>query len=304
VTDAQPADPDGSADAGREPSSLPPLPSLSDSDVSAVAPAEQAEALGGLPELPPLPQIGDVRRRPPPGGARRQWQFSTVVEIRPETGRMKTFRLRCDPPMLHVPGQHVVVRLTAPDRYQASRSYSIASAPGDGSEIELMVERLDDGEVSMYLHDGLQVGDQLEIRGAFGGWFVWNGGSPALLVGGGSGVVPLMAMLRHARSLAARNAPDAVPMVRLLESVRAPDELPFADEYGQESTILYTRSAPPGWSRPAGRITAADLEPLLIPGATAYVCGSAGFAEAASQLLVDIGHPVHDIRVERYGPTS
>jgi ferredoxin-NADP reductase len=215
---------------------------------------------------------------------------------------MKTFRLASDPPLLHVPGQHVVVRLTAPDGYQASRSYSIASAPGDGSEIELMVERLDDGEVSMYLHDGLRIGDELEIRGAFGGWFVWNGSTPALLVGGGSGVVPLMAMLRHARALKARTG--SAPEVRLVESVRAPEELPFADEYGPESTIVYTRSAPADWPRPPGRIDAATLEPLLIPGATAYVCGSAAFAEAASQLLVDLGHPVHDVRVERYGPTA
>jgi ferredoxin-NADP reductase len=258
----------------------------------------------GPPDLPALPQIGDVRRRPPPGGARRQWQFSKVVEIRRETDRMKTFRLRCDPPMLHVPGQHVVVRLTAPDGYQASRSYSIASAPGDGTEIELMVERLDDGEVSMYMHDGLQVGDDLEVRGAFGGWFVWNGGGPALLVGGGSGVVPLMSMLRHARDRAAREATGTVPEVRLVVSVRAPEELPFADEYGPESTILYSRAAPPDWPRPVGRISAADLAPALIPGSTAYVCGSAAFAEAASQLLVDLGHPVRDVRVERYGPTA
>jgi ferredoxin-NADP reductase len=257
-----------------------------------------------LADLPPLPQIGEVRRRPPPGGARRRWQFTRVVEVRRETSRMKTFRLRCDPPLPHVPGQHVVVRLTASDGYEASRSYSIASAPGDGSEIELLVERLDDGEVSMYLHDGLQVGDELEIRGAFGGWFVWNGSSPALLVGGGSGVAPLMSMLRQARNLAAGNGGSAAPKVRLVESVRAPDELPFAGEYGPESTILYTRAVPPGWPRPAGRISAADLEPALIPGATAYVCGSAGFADAASQLLVDLGQPVHDIRVERYGPTS
>jgi ferredoxin-NADP reductase len=309
VTDAQPgqpAQPDevpGSG-PGRVRPPLPPLPSLPEVDVPAAAPAEQAEALGGLSRLPPLPEIGDVRRRPPPGGARRQWQQSKVVEIRRETDRMKTFRLHCDPPMPHVPGQHVVVRLTAPDGYQASRSYSIASAPMGGSEIELMVERLEDGEVSMYLHDGLRVGDDLEIRGAFGGWFVWNGGTPALLVGGGSGVVPLMSMLRHSRNLAARNGADAVPEVRLVESVRSPEELPFADEYGQESTILYTRSTPTRWPRPAGRISAADFQPLLIPGATAYVCGSAGFAEAASQLLVDLGHPVHDVRVERYGPTS
>jgi ferredoxin-NADP reductase len=266
--------------------------------------ADDPDPLIGIPALPPLPQMGEVRRRPPPGGARRQWQLTTVVSIRRETDRMKTFRLRCDPPMLHVPGQHVVVRLTAPDGYEASRSYSIANAPEDGSEIELMVERLEDGEVSMYLHDGLAVGDTLEVRGAFGGWFVWNGSGPALLVGGGSGVVPLMSMLRHARNLAARNDAPSVPEVRLVESVRAPEELPFADEYGPESTILYTRAAPRGWPRPVGRITAADLRPVLIPGATAYVCGSAAFADAASQLLVDLGHPVHDIRVERYGPTS
>jgi ferredoxin-NADP reductase len=248
--------------------------------------------------------MGAVSRRPPPGGARREWQFATVLQIRVEAARMKTFRLRCSPPMLHVAGQHVVVRLTAPDGYVASRSYSIASAPGDGSEIELMVERLDDGEVSTYLHDQLAVGDPLEIRGAFGGWFVWNGSTQALLVGGGSGVVPLMAMLRYARKLASQAGRSQVPTVRLVESVRAPDDLPFGSEYGDESTIVYTRSAPPQWPRPVGRLDAATLEPLLIPGATAYVCGSAGFAEHASQLLVNIGQPVNAIRVERYGPTS
>jgi ferredoxin-NADP reductase len=217
---------------------------------------------------------------------------------------MKTFRLRCRTPMLHVAGQHVVVRLTAPDGYTASRSYSIASAPGDGSELEIMVERLDDGEVSTYLHDQLVVGDELEIRGAFGGWFVWNGREPAFLVGGGSGVVPLMAMLRHARALAAQPDRSPVPDVRLVVSVRSPEELPFRDEYGAESTIVYTRSAPPGWPRPPGRLDAATLEPLLMTGATAYVCGSAGFAEHASQLLVDVGQPRDAVRVERYGPTS
>jgi ferredoxin-NADP reductase len=196
------------------------------------------------------------------------------------------------------------VRLTAPDGYTAARSYSIASAPGDGSEIEIMVERLDDGEVSMYLHDQLAVGDPLEIRGPFGGWFVWNGGTPLLLVGGGSGVVPLMSMLRHARNLAAQPGRGSVPQVRLVESVRGPDELPFRSEYGDETTIVYTRSAPPGWPRAVGRLDAATLEPLLIPGATAYVCGSAGFAEHASQLLVAVGQPVDAIRVERYGPTA
>lgn len=256
------------------------------------------------PALPPLPQIGEVSRRPPPGGARREWQLAEIEDIRVETHRMRTFRLRLPRPMPHVAGQHVVVRLTAPDGYTASRSYSIASAPGDGHVVELMVERLDEGEVSTYLHDGLRVGDTLELRGAFGGWFAWNGRTPALLVGGGSGVVPLMSMLRHARALATRREPAQAPQIRLVESVRAPEELPFAEEYGDESTIVYTRSAPPGWTGRVGRLDAETLAPLLIPGATAYVCGSAGFAEHASQLLVEVGQPVGDIRVERYGPTS
>lgn len=253
-----------------------------------------------LASLPPLPEIGSVSRRPPPTGARREWQFAQVTEIRVENPRMKSFRIKCSPPMPHTPGQHVVVRLTAPDGYQASRSYSIASAPTDGSEIELMVERLEDGEVSMFLHDGVEVGDEIEIRGSFGGWFVWNGATPALLVGGGSGVVPLMAMLRHRRNLAERG--DA-PAMHLVVSVRAPDDLPFAEEYGAESTVVYTRSAPPGWTDPIGRLDAETLRPLLIEGATAYVCGSSGFVEHASALLIELGQPVGSIRLERYGPT-
>ena len=248
--------------------------------------------------MPPLPEIGPVSRNAPPGGARQEWQTSTVLEIRPETERMSTFRLRLPAGRPHVPGQHMVVRLTAPDGYTASRSYSIASAPGDGSEVELMVEKLDDGEVSGYLHDELRAGDSLEVRGPFGGWFVWNGREPALLVGGGSGVVPLMSMLRHHRA-----AKLAVP-VRLVISVRTPEDLPFADDYGEETTLVYTRVTPEGWPRPAGRIDAETLRAHLIPGATAYVCGSAGFAEHTSQLLVDLGVPTGSVRVERYGPTS
>jgi ferredoxin-NADP reductase len=163
-----------------------------------------------------------------------------------------------------------------------------------------MVERLDDGEVSMFLHDGVEVGDEIEIRGAFGGWFVWNGSTPALLIGGGSGVVPLMAMLRHHRNLAARGD---VPPMHLLESVRTPEDLPFADEYGPESTVVYTRSAPPGWPGRVGRLDAETLRPLLIDGATAYICGSSGFVEHASGLLIELGQPVDSIRLERYGPT-
>lgn len=245
--------------------------------------------------LPPLPQIlGPLQRRPPAGGARREWVTATVVGLRDETARMRTFVLRLPTPLLHVPGQHLTVRLTAPDGYAAQRSYSIASAPG--GELELMVERLEDGEVSAYLHHELRVGDPLEVRGPFGGWFVWNGRSPVLLVGGGSGVVPLMSMLRHHRATG-----SSVPL-RLVVSVRSPDALPFAGEYGAETTVVYSRHAAGG--RPPGRLSAADLRPLLVPDATSYVCGSSGFAEHASQLLVDLGVPTGSIRVERYGATA
>jgi ferredoxin-NADP reductase len=268
------------------------------SDTQVTEPLPDLPALPPLPPLPPLPEIGAVGRRPPTGGARQEWQRATVLEVRPETSRMSAFRLGLPNGRPHVPGQHVVLRLTADDGYSAQRSYSIASAPTDGSEIELLVERLDDGEVSGFLHEEVRVGDTVEVRGPFGGWFVWNGREPALLVGGGSGVVPLVAMLRYHR------AAELSVQLRLVVSVRTPDDLPYSSLYGAETTVAYTRRTPPGWPRPAGRIDAATLEPLLIPGATAYVCGSASFAEAASQLLVELGMPAASVRVERYGPTS
>jgi ferredoxin-NADP reductase len=226
------------------------------------------------------------------------WRVATVVGIRPETPTAKTFRLRLAEPSPHVPGQHYVVRLTAPDGYTASRSYSVASAPDGSPELELTVERLRDGEVSTFLHDVVEPGDELEVRGPIGGWFVWPGADPAVLVGGGSGVVPLMAMLRHARRI---GRPD---LVRLVVSVRGPDDLYYADELpGPESTVVYSRRAPADSPRPPGRLTAADVAPALLDGATAYVCGSAGFADFASDLLVDAGVATDHIRVERFGPT-
>ena len=254
-----------------------------------------------MTDLPPLPTLGQVSRQPPPGGARKEWVTATVVGIRDQTPRMRSYRLRLPGPFGNVPGQYLTLRLTAPDGYTATRSYSIASRPGIGTpeqpEVELMIERLADGEVSAYLHDELQVGDLLEVRGPFGGWFVWPGKQPAMLLGGGSGVVPLMAMLRHQRA-----ATPTVP-VRLLVSVRSRDDLPFADEYGDESTVVYTRRAPEGSLRPAGRLTADDVRAVLLPDAVAYVCGSASFADHAAQLLLDVGVPAHSIRMERYGPS-
>jgi ferredoxin-NADP reductase len=196
----------------------------------------------------------------------------------------------------HLPGQHYVFRLTAPDGYSASRSYSVASAPADPL-LEFYVERLDDGEVSGYLADVVEPGDELELRGPIGGWFVWEGDSPALGVAGGTGVVPLVAMLRHARDLGRQD------LLRLLVSGRTLEQVPYRDELAGHRLLL-TRAAYQG--RSAGRITAEDLRPLLGDGAppTAYVCGSAGFAETTSQLLVDLGVPATDVRVERFGPSG
>jgi ferredoxin-NADP reductase len=224
------------------------------------------------------------------------WQAATIVAIRDETARAKTFRLRPEAPVPHLAGQHYVVRLTAPDGYTASRSYSVASAPEDSGEIELTVERLEDGEVSTFLHDVAEVGDELEVRGPIGGWFVWDGTAPALLVGGGSGVVPLMAMLRLARRRG-RDHP-----LHLVVSVRSREDLLYAGELpGPDVTVVYTRRAPAGASRPPGRLALADL-PAAAP--LAYVCGSSGFADAATALLIQSGVPAGAIRVERFGPTA
>jgi ferredoxin-NADP reductase len=231
-------------------------------------------------------------------GIETGWRPVTVVAIRTETPTAKTFRLRLAEPSPHLAGQHYVVRLTAPDGYTASRSYSVASPPDGSPEFELTVERLENGEVSTFLHDVVEAGDELEVRGPIGGWFVWPGDGPAVLFGGGSGVVPLMAMLRQARQTGRSD------LVRLLVSVRSPDTLYYADELpGPESTVVYTRQAPDGSSRPPGRVTAEDLASALMPDATAYVCGSARFADFASDLLLDAGVPAERVRVERFGPT-
>jgi ferredoxin-NADP reductase len=227
------------------------------------------------------------------------WQPAEVVDIRPETARAKTFRLALPAPSPHRAGQHYVLRLTAPDGYTASRSYSVASAPDDTNEIELTIERLEGGEVSTFVHDEVAVGDELEVRGPIGGWFVWNADSPAVLVGGGSGVVPLMAMLRLARRT------GRADLVRLVVSVRTHDDLYYANEIdGPETNVVYTRVAPPTSARPAGRLTRADLPAEIVADARAFVCGSSGFADAATDALMDAGVATERIRVERFGPTG
>jgi ferredoxin-NADP reductase len=237
-----------------------------------------------------------------PGGTTHRrtlrWQAAKVLSVRDETPRARTFRLALPEPRPHLAGQYYVVRLTAPDGYTASRDYSVASAPDDSGEIELTVERLDDGEVSEFLHEVVVPGDELEVRGPIG-YFGWDASGPALLVAGGSGVVPLMAMLRHARRI---GRPD---LVRLVVSARSPQDLYYADELpGPETTVIYTRQAPPDAGRAAGRLAVADVAPLVRGGETAYVCGSPGFADAATNVLVEAGVPVESIRVERFGPSG
>jgi ferredoxin-NADP reductase len=247
----------------------------------------------------------------PPGPPIR-WQTARVLAVLDEARRVKTFRLALPHRTRHMAGQYFVLRLTAPDGYTASRAYSLSSPPEgpDGSDvIDLTVELLDDGEVSSYLHEVVQPGDELEVRGPIGAFFAWDGTTPALLVAGGSGIVPLMAMLRLARRGAARSAltrrgqhPDPV---RLVVSVRTPADLYFADELpGPEVTVAYTRAAPPGYPRPVGRIVAADLTPLLRGGETVFVCGSAGFADTVTDLLLAAGVPTSAIRTERFGPSG
>jgi ferredoxin-NADP reductase len=227
------------------------------------------------------------------------WQTATVKEIRSETQTAKTFHLALAKPARLLAGQYYVVRLTAPDGYTASRSYSVASAPNDTGEIELTVERLEGGEVSEFLHDEVIVGDELEVRGPIGLWFVWEAKTPAVLVGGGSGIVPLMAMLRLARQSGQSD------LLRMAISVRTPDDLYYVHELpGPETTVVYTRTAPPSSTRRPGRLSEQDLAPLVLPDATAFVCGSPGFADFASGLLLELGQPVDRIRVERFGPTS
>jgi ferredoxin-NADP reductase len=240
-------------------------------------------------------RVTEGRAVPPPG----KWQSATVVQIRRETAKAKTFRMELAEASDYLAGQHYVLRLTAPDGYTASRSYSVASAPDGSNEIELTVEHLPEGEVSSFLHDEVIVGDELEVRGPIGGWFVWRGNGPALLLGGGSGVVPLMAMLRLADRI---GRPD---LARLIVSTRSPEDLYYAAELTRlQAKVLYTRRTPAGWLRPAGRLTTADLPTPIGAETTVFVCGSSGFSDTTTELLLSAGVANENIRVERFGPTQ
>jgi ferredoxin-NADP reductase len=239
-----------------------------------------------------------------------------VADVISETPRARTLVLDVPGWPGHRAGQHVDVRLTAEDGYQAQRSYSIASAPED-ARITLTVERLDDGEVSPYLTDELRAGDRLELRGPIGGHFVWDVGTggPLLLVGGGSGIVPLRAMLRH-RAAAAEDA-DArhhIP-ARLLYSSRRWDEVIYRDELERlveddptlEVTLTLTREPPQGWTGFRRRIDRMMLAEVAWPPAErphVFVCGPTSLVEAVAAALVELGHDPARVKTERFGPTG
>jgi ferredoxin-NADP reductase len=250
-----------------------------------------------------------MERRTLPG--RLTWQVGEVVATQVETARAKSITLAVPSWTGHRPGQHVDVRLTADDGYQVERSYSIASAPEEDQRVTLTVERLDDGEVSPYLASELRIGDKLELRGPIGGYFVWEAqlGGPLLLVAGGSGIVPLMAMLRH------RAAVGSTVPTRLLYSSRSFEEVIYRDELDRlvkNTTMLevvqtLTREQPPAWTGYHRRIDSQmlrevawspDQHPLI------FICGPTPFVETAAASLVALGHEAARIKTERFGPTG
>jgi ferredoxin-NADP reductase len=241
---------------------------------------------------------------------RLTWLLAEVVEIVTETGRVKSLILSVPGWPEHLPGQHVDVRLTAEDGYQAQRSYSVAT-PADGERIVLTVERLEDGEVSPFLTDELRPGDRFELRGPIGGYFVWDGsdGGPLHLVAGGSGIVPLAAMLRH------RDGLGSAGPAALLYSARTEGDLIYREELdrlaGEDGDLrvayTLTREHPPGWAGYDRRIDPEMLAEVLgspDPAATAFVCGPTSFVEVAADALVGLGYEPGRVRTERFGPTG
>jgi ferredoxin-NADP reductase len=239
------------------------------------------------------------------------WQIATVSGIRAETPEVSSYTLRLPAWRAHRAGQHYDVRLTAADGYQAQRSYSIASPPSREGEVDLTIERIADGEVSPYFHDTVGMGDRVEVRGPIGGYFVWEPalGGPLLLIAGGSGVVPLMAMLRE------RASADPRPPAVLLYSSRTFDDVIYREELAAlaaadaELQVIQTltRSQPPGWTGYDRRIDRPMLsEAIVAAGASplVYICGPTLLVEAAANGLVELGVPPAQVRTERFGPTS
>ena len=241
---------------------------------------------------------------------RLNWQLSDVTGLVDQTPRIRTIELDAPGWPGHLPGQHVDVRLTADDGYQAQRSYSIAT-PADGSRLAITVERIEEGEVSPYLASELRPGDKLELRGPIGGFFVWepSRGGPLLLAAGGSGIVPLMAMLRD------RVAMRSWVSVRLLVSSRSWDDVIYRseleeigrDEMGIEIIYALTRSQPPDWLGYDRRVDREMLAEVAWPTTDrplCYVCGPTGFVETVASALVELGHAPEMVRTERFGPTG
>jgi ferredoxin-NADP reductase len=238
-----------------------------------------------------------------------RWLVATVTETIPETARTTTLRLDVPGWPGHRAGQHVDVRLTAEDGYQANRSYSIASPPGT-DRLELTVVRFDDGEVSPYLATIADVGDQFELRGPIGGWFVWDGheATPVLLIGGGSGVVPLVAMMRHHARSGSTAAMQLVYSARTLDDVIYRDELNTLADSGHRAVVLtLTRETSPDWTGYRGRVNADLLGEVGWPatvGPRCFICGPTPFVEAAGAALIELGHESARIKTERFGPTG
>ena len=239
------------------------------------------------------------------------WQLATVLATRMETARTRSLTLALPQWPGHRPGQHVDVRLTAEDGYQAERSYSIASAPTDQAELTITVDRLVNGEVSPYLVDELRIGDRLELRGPIGGYFVWEAelGGPLLLIAGGSGIVPLMAMLRHRQAIG-----SSIP-TRLLYSARSYEEVIYRDELsrlcGRDATLAIfltlTRQQPSEWTGYRRRIDKDLLRDIAWSPdrhALSYVCGPTELVESVAAQLVDLGHAAARVKTERFGPTG
>lgn len=238
---------------------------------------------------------------------RLNWLAGSVTELRDETPAARTIALEVPGWPGHLAGQHVDVRLTADDGYSAARSYSIANAP-DGSHVEITVVLIANGEVSPYLTQSVAAGDALELRGPVGGWFVWRAAQrePVQLIAGGSGLVPLMAMIRT-RAAVGSDAP-----FRLMYSVRDPESVLYANELRERSagvpvTFAYTRAVPEGWPQAPGRIDAATIVKAAWPTSVqpmCYVCGPTPFVEAAAELLKSAGHDAARIKTERFGPSG
>ena len=240
-----------------------------------------------------------------------EWQLATVTAIRPETAKVKTITFSLPRSTPHRPGQHYDIRLTAEDGYRAQRSYSIASQPERAGEIDLTVELVEGGEVSAFLHEGVVLGDRIEVRGPIGGYFVWEAalGGPLLLIAGGSGVVPLMSMLRH-RAVAGSTAP-----ARLLYSSRTYEDVIYREELDQlaarrDSFELFhtlTRSQPAGWTGFARRIDTrilGDVSRLYGAKALTFICGPTALVESAANGLLELGLKSERIKTERFGPSG